>query len=66
MKPGREMGAMLNELLEYVIDDPSKNDKEQLCNYVRIKMFISAAEKEAAEKEAAQKEAEQKEPETKE
>ena len=66
MKPGREMGAMLNELLEYVIDDPSKNDKEQLCNYVRIKMFISAAEKEAAEKEAAQKEAEQKEPEIKE
>ena len=27
MKPGRELGSMLSELLEYVLDDPARNDK---------------------------------------
>ncbi len=34
MKPGREMGSMLSELLEYVIDDPARNNKETLRAYV--------------------------------
>ena len=34
MKPGRELGSMLSELLEYVIDDPARNEKEILRNYV--------------------------------
>lgn len=35
MRPGREMGSMLSELLEYVIDDPARNTKEALCAYAR-------------------------------
>ena len=35
MRPGREMGSMLSELLEYVIDDPERNNKETLCAYVK-------------------------------
>ncbi len=38
MRPGREMGSMLSELLEYVIDDPARNDKEILCDYVRSRL----------------------------
>ena len=38
MKPGRELGAMLSELLEYVIDDPERNRKEILCDYVKEKL----------------------------
>ena len=38
MKPGREIGSMLGELLEYVIDDPSRNTKEILCAYVKEKL----------------------------
>ena len=38
MKPGRELGAMLSELLEYVLDDPERNTKENLCKYVKEKM----------------------------
>ena len=38
MKPGRELGAMLSELLEYVLDDPERNAKENLCKYVKEKM----------------------------
>ncbi|HJA11833.1 MAG TPA: CCA tRNA nucleotidyltransferase [Candidatus Mediterraneibacter merdipullorum] len=38
MKPGREIGSMLSELLEYVIDDPARNDRDILCAYVREKM----------------------------
>ena len=38
MKPGRELGNMLSELLEYVIDDPERNRKEILCGYVREKL----------------------------
>ena len=37
MKPGRELGSMLSELLEYVIDDPERNKKEILCAYVKEK-----------------------------
>ena len=37
MKPGRELGAMLSELLEYVLDDPERNTKENLCKYVKEK-----------------------------
>ena len=40
MQPGREMGDMLSELLELVIDDPEMNDKEKLCNYVKEKLGI--------------------------
>ena len=38
MKPGRELGSMLSELLEYVIDDPQRNKKEILCAYVKEKL----------------------------
>ena len=40
MKPGREIGSMLSELLEYVIDDPSRNTKEILCGYVKEKLGL--------------------------
>ena len=35
---GVEIGRMLSELLEYVIDNPEKNDKKILCNYVKKKI----------------------------
>ena len=38
MRPGVEIGRMLSELLEYVIDNPEKNDKKILCNYVKKKI----------------------------
>ena len=38
MRPGRELGDMLNELLELVIDNPSMNDRGKLCSYVIEKM----------------------------
>ena len=40
MKPGRELGSMLSELLEYVIDDPERNKKEILCAYVKEKLGL--------------------------
>lgn len=40
MKPGRELGSMLSELLEYVIDDPERNRKDVLCNYVKEKLNL--------------------------
>lgn len=40
MKPGREIGSMLSELLEYVIDDPNRNNKESLCGYVKEKLSL--------------------------
>ena len=40
MRPGRELGSMLSELLEYVIDDPERNTKEKLCNYVKEKLDL--------------------------
>lgn len=41
MKPGRELGSMLSELLEWVIDEPDCNRKEILCKYVeeRVKFI---------------------------
>ena len=40
MKPGRELGNMLNELLEWVIDEPECNKKEILCEYVKEKLGL--------------------------
>ena len=40
MQPGREVGSMLSELLEYVIDDPQRNKKEILCGYVKEKLGL--------------------------
>ncbi|HIX63904.1 MAG TPA: CCA tRNA nucleotidyltransferase [Candidatus Mediterraneibacter colneyensis] len=40
MRPGRELGSMLSELLEYVIDDPERNDKKILCDYVKEKLDL--------------------------
>ena len=40
MQPGRELGSMLSELLEYVIDDPTRNKKEILCGYVKEKLGL--------------------------
>lgn len=40
MKPGREIGLMLNELLEWVIDEPSCNKKEILCEYAKEKLNL--------------------------
>ncbi len=40
MKPGRELGIMLNELLEWVLDEPSCNKKEILCDYVKEKLNL--------------------------
>ena len=40
MKPGRELGSMLNELLEWVIDDPDCNKKEILCEYVKERVGL--------------------------
>lgn len=40
MEPGRQMGNILNELLELVIDDPELNTSEKLCNYVKEKLGI--------------------------
>lgn len=40
MKPGKQMGDILNELLELVIDEPEMNEKEKLCNYVKEKLGI--------------------------
>lgn len=40
MQPGRDLGLMLGELLEYVLDDPSRNTKEILCGYVKQKLGL--------------------------
>ena len=40
MNPGREIGSMLSELLEYVIDDPKKKKKEILRGYVKEKLGL--------------------------
>ena len=40
MRPGRGLGSMLSELLEYVIDDPQRNKKEILCSYVKEKLDL--------------------------
>ena len=33
--PGKELGMLLNELLDIVIEDPAWNQKEKLCDYVK-------------------------------
>ena len=38
MKPGKEMGACLNELLDLVIENPEKNSKEELLSIVSEKI----------------------------
>ncbi len=40
MVPGKQLGEMLNELLERVIDDPNFNKKELLCNYVKERLVL--------------------------
>ncbi|RDU24478.1 CCA tRNA nucleotidyltransferase [Anaerosacchariphilus polymeriproducens] len=35
IKPGKEIGNLLNKLLMIVIEDPSKNERQQLISYVR-------------------------------
>lgn len=40
MKPGKELGDMLNKLLELVLDEPQRNNKEELCKYVKEKSRI--------------------------
>ena len=36
MKPGKEIGEKLNELLERVIETPELNTKEELLKYVDV------------------------------
>ena len=38
MKPGREMGALLHDLLQMVIEEPSLNTREQLLNIARKRL----------------------------
>ena len=40
MNQDREIGSMLSELLEYVIDDPKRNEKEILRGYVKEKLGL--------------------------
>ena len=40
MQPGKELGSMLSELLEWVIDEPECNKKEILCEYVKEKLGL--------------------------
>ena len=37
IKPGKEVGVILNELLNIVIDDPEKNNKEELFKIIKEK-----------------------------
>ncbi len=39
MEPGREMGKLLNELLELVLENPKMNNEDCLTRYVREKML---------------------------
>lgn len=40
MKPGKEIGEVLKQLLELVIEDPEKNTKEYLMRYTLENLFI--------------------------
>lgn len=40
MEPGRQMGTILTELLEWVIDEPDCNRKDILCDYVRERVGL--------------------------
>ena len=35
MKPGKEMGEMLQKIFEYVLENPEKNTKEELLDYYK-------------------------------
>ena len=35
MKPGKEMGEVLQKLFEYVLENPEKNKKEELLSYYK-------------------------------
>ena len=35
IEPGKELGTLLNELLDMVIEDPAWNQKGKLCDYVK-------------------------------
>ena len=37
MKPGKEIGATLQKLLDLVLEDETRNTKETLLNYVNLK-----------------------------
>ena len=41
MKPGKEIGEVLNRLLEVVLEEPEQNDKATLMEYVREWGYIS-------------------------
>ena len=45
MKPGKDLGDMLNILLQYVIDNPDKNDKKILSEYALRQMDILSRNK---------------------
>ena len=36
VSPGPGLGKMLDRLLEYVLDDPEKNNREQLIRYINM------------------------------
>ena len=40
MKPGPQIGSVLQKLLELVLDDPSMNTKEKLIGYTLKNLFI--------------------------
>lgn len=38
MKPGRQIGEVLDELLQMVLEDPESNQKEILENYIKERL----------------------------
>lgn len=40
MKPGKEMGKLLNELLELVLENPKTNNEDYLIRYVKEKILF--------------------------
>ncbi|MDD3402325.1 MAG: CCA tRNA nucleotidyltransferase [Hespellia sp.] len=45
MKPGKDLGDMLNILLQYVIDNPEKNNRTELSEYAVRQMHIQQLKK---------------------
>lgn len=41
MKPGKEMGEMLQKIFEYVLENPEKNNKEELLGYYKKAVDLS-------------------------
>ena len=41
MKPGKEMGEMLQKIFEYVLENPEKNNKEELLDYYKKAVDLS-------------------------